>query len=279
MDYLSFHKESAKLRDIDPANDCLKYISKRFELNIEQRYWLAFLYSTCYCGPTVYYMYNEFPDFENVNEARLQRWWKAHKKDLVFQSDRAKIRNFDHFVPAFVSYRALIGKRTQQAVFGDLRTPYPKYTYQQAFDFVTNVFTVGRFTAFIWLEMISVLTEFECEPDRLDWKDADVCFKGMCAAQGRQLSFNEADYYMSKYQSQLKCSIYNIETTLCAYKKHVEDRRYPGYYIDRQLEELHKMESNIKTGVHWGVLHQFRRETYKHLEDENNFSSRWSGKR
>ena len=42
--YIDYHIESSKAKDIDPSNDCLKYLCDRFELNIEQRFWLAFLF-------------------------------------------------------------------------------------------------------------------------------------------------------------------------------------------------------------------------------------------
>ncbi len=70
VDYINYHIRSSEAKDIDPSNDCLRYISDRFELNIEQRYWLAFLFGTCYSATTVYYIYNEFPDFENVDVER-----------------------------------------------------------------------------------------------------------------------------------------------------------------------------------------------------------------
>ena len=43
-EYLSYHRQSSIAKDIDPQNDCLQYVANRFELNMEQRYWLAFLF-------------------------------------------------------------------------------------------------------------------------------------------------------------------------------------------------------------------------------------------
>lgn len=273
MDYLKYHIDSSKIRDIDPANDCLRYIADRFELNMEQRYWLAFLYSTCYCAPTVYYMYNEFPDYENVDVARLERWWKANKSKLVFQTDRLRIKTQNKFVETFLSYQKMLGGRSQQERMSYWKTPYNQATYNNAYAGVTSVRNVGRFTAFIWLEMISVLTDFKCVPDRLEWKFADNCRKGLCYAFGREDDQTAAsmDLLMDWLLRNLKnkCehnNIYNIETTLCAFKKHVHGKRHVGYYIERQLKEIEKMEAAVKTGVCWRVLWEFRKETYKHVE-------------
>jgi hypothetical protein len=52
---------------------------------------------------------------------------------------------------------------------------------------------------------------------------------------------------------------------LCAYKKYRHGKRYVGYYIDRQLEEIEKMERNVPTGVAGVHFWEFRQETYKHI--------------
>ena len=84
--YLRYHSESQKIGDIDPAHGMLEYICNRFELNLEQRYWLAFVYALTYCGPSTFYVYNEFPDFENLDAGRLERWWKGRgRQEIICQ--------------------------------------------------------------------------------------------------------------------------------------------------------------------------------------------------
>jgi hypothetical protein len=149
MDYITYHTESAKIRDIDPANDCLMYIADRFELNMEQRYWLAFLYSTCYCAPTVFYIYNEFPDFENVDVKRLERWWKSNKDKCIFQTDRLRIKTSNQFVPTFESYKQWVGGKTQQERFYEFKTSRPTINYDLMYKEAGKIRNVGRFTLFI----------------------------------------------------------------------------------------------------------------------------------
>lgn len=268
-EYIKYHLDSAKIKDVDPSNDCLVYIADRFELNLEQRYWLAFLYSTCYCAPTVYYMYNEFPDYENVDVGRLTRWWKSNKHRLLFQTDRLRIKSNDHFVPSFLSYQKLLRGRSQREAFSHLKTPMKRMTWESAEKFVTSIDNVGRFTSFIYLEMVSVLTDFKCEPATIDWKSADNCRKGLAYTLGLEDStdYVRLDKTLSQYQSIVRDytklhSIFNLETTLCAFKKHHHGKRYVGYYLDRQRKEIDTMTSNVRDGVHWGVLNQFRLETY-----------------
>ena len=107
VDYLTYHVESSKAKDIDPSNDALRYVADRFELNIEQRYWLAFLFATCYSATNVYYIYNEFPDYENVDVGRLQRWWDENRDRTLFQTDRLRVKTQNRFVETFVSYQML----------------------------------------------------------------------------------------------------------------------------------------------------------------------------
>lgn len=276
--YIKYHAESSKMRDIDPANDCLVYIANRFELNIEQRYWLAFLYSTCYCAPTAFYMYNEFPDFENVDVGRMERWWKSNKDKCVFQTDRLRIKTSNQFVPTFKSYRDWIGKgKSQEGRYYRFRTPYPNQNYGMAYEGAMSVRNIGRFTLFIYLEMVNLLTDFKCFPDTIDWDYADNCKKGLIFSlnektllpySGEGLN-RRLSHELTKAQTKIKKlgishnSIFNIETTLCAYAKYMKGQRYVGYYIDRQKKEIEKMKQNVTTGVCWRVMEEFRKETYK----------------
>ena len=57
-------------------------------------------------------------------------------------------------------------------------------------------------------------------------------------------------------------TIWNIETTLCAYKKYKKNKRWIGYYIERQRKEIARMEKNITEGVDWSVLWDFRKEYF-----------------
>lgn len=62
-------------------------------------------------------------------------------------------------------------------------------------------------------------------------------------------------------------TLWSIETTLCAYKKHkLNGKRWVGYYIERMRKEIETMQSRTGKaaggGVSWQPLWQFRAETY-----------------
>ena len=270
--------------DTDPAHPCLLYVSNRFDLTIEQRFWFAFLYATTYCGATAYYIYNEFPDFELVDFGRLEKWWKTNRQTLVFQSDRAWIRSRDQFCDVVRSYYNLIGGNNQALFYSTLKTPDKRINYDNAFKEFSKVYQFGRFTLFNYLESVFVLTGFPMTPTGLDLKHSTSSRNGLCYALGKdefithrydktskkKLSkgvFNAlAKGFDNLYSDILKTrandTIWNIETTLCAYKKYKKNKRWIGYYIERQRKEIARMEKNITEGVDWSVLWDFRKEYF-----------------
>lgn len=293
-EYIKYHTNSSRLRDIDPANDCLRYISERFELNIEQRYWLAFLYSCCYSPATTYYIYNEFPDFENVNVNRLQRWWDANRDNLIFQTDRLRVKSSNQFVEAFKSYKLAISELSrsgsQEDAFYQLTRNDSDTNYKDVWKFGSQIYTFGRFTLFIYLEMLHVLTDLDIIPDTLDLANAESCRNGLALAYGlnhlnnhkskKKMLKEDIEYLQTLFVDLMRIignldiqhkSIWNVETTLCAYKKYRLGKRYVGYYIERSGKEIYTMQSRIKAGVDWSPLWQFREETYQHqlLSEKN----------
>lgn len=280
VSYEKYHYDSLEIGDIDPSYEMLRYLCNRFELNTEQRYWLAFLYATCYCGPTVYYIYNEFPDFENVDEARLERWWFANKEKLYFQTDRRWVRSRNQWCDIFRSYKRHVGKLTQEQLFKTFKTPCPYQNYDNAWAAMSNVYQFGRFAMFLYLEAVHVVTGFPMKPRTMDLREAESCRNGLAFALGRpdlnthegaritpaQINWLQVEF--DKMTSRMQAedprnTVWNIETSLCAYKKYVMGKRWVGFYLDRQAEEIEKLQSKVTDGVCWQVLWDYRKETYK----------------
>lgn len=282
ISYKDYHRQSMAIGDVDPSYEMLRYVCERYELNMEQRYWLAFLYSTCYCGPTVFYIYNEFPDYENVDVGRLERWWNANKDKLFFQTDRKWIKSKDEFVMMFESYRNWCCGLTQERRWSLMNTGNPTFSYDMAFNEASGIYQMGRFSLFLYLEAVKVVTGFPMLPRSMRMRDAESCRNGLAYAigredlnnheDGRNLSKSEQDFLQEEFdrlvgemvQEDPKNNVWNIETTLCAYKKYRLGKRYIGYYLDRQLDEIRKMEKLVPEGVDWSVLYDYRRETYLH---------------
>ena len=190
-EFVEYHCKSSAFHDIDPANDCLRYICDRFELNLEQRYWLAFLYASTYSATTAYYIYNEFPDYENVDVKRMMRWWKENKHKTIFQTDRRWIKSRDQFVQSFVSYREFIGEgMTQHSRFLLLQGQDKFKTYDNCMIECSKIFTFGRFTLFIYLEMLNTIAGYDISPTGLDLKNAESSRNGLASAFGKEELMN-----------------------------------------------------------------------------------------
>jgi len=280
LEFFKYHDESMKFKDVDPQNPLLDYICDRYELNIEQRLWIAFLTATCYCAPTVFYMYNEFPDFENIDFNRLERWWYANKDKTIFQSDCLWIRSRNQFVDVVKSYSELVGQGTQLMKYRELTGANSMETYNNAFKHFSKVKWFGRFRMFVYLEAVNVTTGIPLIPTELDLANAESSRNGLCFALGQDDLMNHFDkkkidkeslQFLNAEFGKLKTliekyrpndNIWSIETTLCAYKKYKIKKRWIGYYLERQAKEIRELQSRVKSGVDWSVLWDFRRETF-----------------
>lgn len=285
-EFVAYHKASVESGDCDPSYPMLRYLCKRFELNNEQKLWLAFLYACSYCGATAFYVYNEFPDYRYVDIGRMERWWgERGRSACLFQSDRAWVRSRNQFVEMVRSYRGFSGEdqagRFASMMSGDLREAYRKVYVECG-----NVFQMGRFGLFLWLEALNVVAEMPIHPPDIDWKNAQSSRNGLCYAIGRDDWLRGNDYGENPLPDEawsvlplefdalmartslegVRSDPWNLETTLCAFKKFKRGKRYVGYYLDRQWDEIQKLASSVREGVCWDVLRQFRNET---------FSSEW----
>lgn len=276
-EFLAYHNESARAGDIDPSHAMLKYLCSRFELNTEQRYWLAFLYGLTYCGASVYYAYSEFPDYENVNVGRMNRWWAERGREaIICQTDRRWVRSSNQFVPAVESYTRWLGGKTQEEHFAQFNQATPEARYDALLRSSSALYSFGQFALFLLLEAIDTITPLNLVPTDLDLNRAWSCRNGLVYAYGmdQYLTPREAGTpaegrgpiaaAWADLRSRVSENVWNLETTLCAYRKYRDGKRYLGSYLDRQALEIAKMASHDTPGVAWEVLWQYRWETYDH---------------
>jgi hypothetical protein len=199
----------------------------------------------------------------------------------LFQTDRARVRSNDEFVNCFRSYQSIVGK-TQEKHFSALTESNPKHTYTNAFESLSKVHYFGRFSMFIYLEMVSALTSTNMLPSDLDLRNAESCRNGLSLALDRKDLFNhfepksitKQDYQfleegLNNIEKQIQSlpirhkNIFSIETTLCAFKKAKMGKRFVGYYIERMRTEIELMKRNVPKGVDWNVLYDFRKKNYQ----------------
>ena len=272
--YKDYHKMSMEALDVDPSIICLKYLADRYELNIEQRYWIAFLYGTCYSAVTTFYMYNEFPDYECINIPRIKDWWNKNKHRTIFQTDRLRIKSNNQFVDSVISYKKLC-RNNQQLYF-------KSKSWQEIYKKILRIKYFGRFSLFNYLDVLNAISDVNLKPTYLNMAEAESCRNGVAYAierldlmnhhSKRKLNQKEMLYLHNNFLLILKNNsgnIFQIETTLCAYKKYKLGKRYVGYYIERMRQEIEKIQKLVPEGVYWNVLWEFRKETFnkKYLKE------------
>lgn len=281
QEYLAYHTESARAGDIDPSYAMLRYVCDRFELNDEQRYWLAFVYALTYCGASTFFVYNEFPDFENLDSGRMNRWWYSYgREQIICQTDRRWCRSRNQFVDAIESYRKWVGKKTQAEHFAQFTGATPEERYKKLYKSAECLYTFGQFSLFLYLEALHTITSLDLAPHDLDLDKAWSCRYGLYYAFGMDQFITDLEAPIPIEARQQTASawfdlrarvhahiapsptVWQIETVLCAYRKFHRGKRYLGYYVDRQALEIAKMADHTRHGVAWDVLWQFRDETY-----------------
>lgn len=91
----AYHVTAMRMGDVDPSAPMLQFIAKRLNLTLNQKFWLAWLYSTCYSAPAAFYMLCNLD--RNLTQSEVVLWWKSHKEKMKFGNDRIYVKNRDEF--------------------------------------------------------------------------------------------------------------------------------------------------------------------------------------
>lgn len=286
MEYLAqYYYWSLKYYDCDPALFMLNYIHDRMELNIEQRYWIAWLYGNTYHLPTAWVIANEFPDFENVDQDRLEKWNAENYKRLRYQSDQKWQKG--HLPKMFASYKENIAPHgSQEAFFKHICTHAdPEQNFGGIYDhIVKHFYKFGRYSAWFYIQTLKETCGLNvAAPSLLLHEDNTHAQRaGLLYALGRDEAAQDkkgykdkllvveleavAKEFLSKFTRRypdVRADMFSLETTLCAFKKTFREKngRYLGYYLDRQRDDIVNVECDGWGGIDWSLLWAARRET------------------
>lgn len=274
---------SVKFKDCDPSIWMMNYLNKRYEHNSEERFWLAYLYGTTYHVPAAWVIKSEFPDFELATNSRIKAWNDANYKRLRYQTDTKY--NKGHLPEMFASYQQFIGRKTQKETFEKYFVGTPIQNFNALFKIVKGaLYKFGRYSTWYYLQALKQTCGVAIEPPSLilnDYSGSRSHRNGLCKALGQdawvdaklnptQISWlegegheilQEVQHRMPELRNEL--DFFAMETALCSFKKIFRERegRYLGYYLDRQAEEIKKVEGDGWFGIDWDVLWQARKET------------------
>jgi len=270
----------------------LNYIFERQEYNLQQKLWIVWLWANTYHLPTAYLIWNEFPDMENVDLERLKAWNDKHYSKLRYQVDMKYNKGF--LPDMFESYRKAMGN-DQLAKFRELCNGTPAENYKNVYKFVEkNFHKFGRYTSWFYLQTLKECVGLPLEPGDLLLSDSGSGSHrdGMCFVAARDdwtskyyengkkvyrdIKYDEekvsylqrkADGIISEIRLRFPdvakdVNYYRMETALCSFKKlfRTRDGRYLGYYLDRQAEEIRRVEADGWDGVDWEIMWDYRKE-------------------
>jgi hypothetical protein len=282
--FINWFGWSLELDDCDSALYMTNYFFDRFEYNLEQKYWLVWLYGTTYHFPTAYLIWNEFPDMELVGVERLREWNNENYSRLRYQTDTKW--NKGHLADQFESYKEWVGDKTQHERFSEYLTDDANQTFQNLWEQVNGWHKFGRYTSWFYLQTLKQCAKVNLDVDNLwlhDYSGSRSHRNGLCYAVGEdewvnqrlnkdQLSMlnSRAAVMLDEVKKRFpnvadKADYFAMETCLCSFKKlfRVRNGRYLGYYIDRQAEEIQKVEGDNWFGIDWQPLWDARRETLR----------------
>jgi hypothetical protein len=265
--------------EIDPNYPMLAYLFQRYDLSLSQQLWWCWLYGVFYHPGSVFFVAQEFPEYEKVDIERLRWWHEKNWKMLRYNKDRKYEKG--HFVAMFESYRQLIGSQasgSQETFFANrLVTGKPEESFRNVHKDLMKLYRFGRYAVYIYTEALYRCTGMPIMADNMFLKDAASPRAGLCIAIGKpewakgRLSTeqwaileSEATALMQELRVEYPSVPFDpwiMESCFCAYKGFFARGRYLGYYIDRMASEILDMQSeDITSGVDWSVLWQFRRE-------------------
>ncbi len=280
--------------DCDPSLFMTNYLFDRFEHNYEQKLWICWLFGTTYYFPTAWVIWNEFPDFELVGSERIDEWNRTNYHRLRYQTDTKY--NKGHLASQFESYRAWVhdgGARdnTQREKLRSLYGDNEVQTYENLTKaVVSDLYKFGRFTTWFYLQTLKHCAGVPLDAPNLllnDYSGSKSHRNGLCYAVGKddwinqKLTASEYEWLEGKGAELLvrvkevlpeelrhKADFFAMETCLCSFKKifRVKRGRYLGYYLDRQAEEIRKVEQDGWDGIWWKPLWDAREET---IEDKS----------
>lgn len=280
--FIDWFGTSVEINDCDPALFMTSYFFDRFEFNIEQKYWLCWIYGTTYHWPTTYVIWNEFPDFALVGQERLEKWNSENFKRLRYQTDTKW--NKGHLPAMYKSYREILNKYSnQEEFFSNICGSSPDVNFVQIYDYIIkNFFKFGRYSTWFYLQILKQCVGLNVQPNSLLLSDSgsESHRNGFLYALGKEdlidTKISKDDFVqfekiaieiLNETKNRFpnvanKIDFFAMETCLCSFKKlfRTRDGRYLGYYLDRQAEEIKKVENDNWIGINWEPLWQCREE-------------------
>lgn len=270
--------------DYDPAYYTMNYLKKRFNMSIEQTLWFCWLYGFIYNTGTAWVVMNKFPEYLSVNIDSLKDWENDNYKNLIFEVDTRHKKGKIHI--AFEYYKDTVGESQYEFFKKVCCSSDKKENFRKLWNIVINWKLFGRYSAYFYIETLQKVAGLPIECDSLMLRDSGskshrngLCyvlgkdewqlgskfseFKGYTSEQFEYLE-EEADKIMNQMIEEYpklrdKIEYFTFETVLCAYKGFFRGKRYPGFYLDRDAQQIKKISEKWPS-IDWNVFWECRKE-------------------
>lgn len=280
--YKRYYALKHNIGEYDYFNNQMIGLSKMFSLDEEQRCWLSFLFSLSYSIPTTWILFFEFPYYNNFSIKKFSKFWLENKKKLIFSSDRTKVKNFDLPPKMVESYKRVMGANQidtvqKSLVYGDKHSSYNKL-----YALCNEFYYFGRFSIDLYVETTTKLLGLDVELDKMNWnnKTNESIRNGLLytlamdeyvtqhhqkpkkelTKQDFALLDNSLKNLIKQIKNDFLTDSWIVCACLCSWKKMFWGVRYPGYYLDRQLEQLKQIEE-LNPDVSFLPIWELRKQT------------------
>ena len=238
-EFQKYHQDSIDIGDIDYP--LLKVKAK--DLVESQKIWLAFIYSLCYAEHSAWVLFNEYKHkVRKMTDAQREQWWLTVKNKVKFITDKRWVKSLNAYLPCIKGFENMTQgnawewfKKQEDGGEKALRT-LPQY---------------GRFSWFLFAELVEILCDVKIDNDRLDMSEAGKIKEAVEYIYKKDMTNQEALEKFREICDYVGSDMWGVETNLCAYVKHKKDgRRWIGYYVERKQKEANFIRK------HWGDVYR-----------------------
>lgn len=239
------------------------YLNEKFNLNNEQKLWLAFLNGCTQNIVTSWIVFELFPDIKTLNVDTFDKWWNTNYMKFIvgkgWDLDRRYFKiGKTGFTACIKSYLKQVKEYNNQTeMFNSICKHNDKYeNFTLLWQFIRqNFLSFGRLSTFSYTEFLRIQgVNVDCNDLFLeDISGSRSHRNGLCKVLGRddldwwknKVKYSpiiikwlkdEADILFDEMKNRTEhkhLSLYTFETALCNYKSmHRPKRRYPNVYND-----------------------------------------------
>ena len=288
-EYIAYHKNNALNWEIDTHLDAAVWYADHYGLDIEQRYWLAFLTAICETTPTSLYLFKHFPNVETTSPKDIARFCDNNRGAMAFQYD---VRWILYDIEAVVvSYKAIIGGGKQSERVPLFAKGATKEARFSAFCKGFNCHKFGKYVLMLYTELLHYLcgVDFEAVIDPADnhsvrsgliyacgYEDFIHCVKKNTKPTAEETALLRAELkeiYAAVQELDIlprHKKMWAVETTLCTFNKTKHGKRYLGFYKNRQDKEIKRLAAYTDS-----IGERF---DWKPLMDYHNNWGKWNNK-